>query len=236
MESSPKKGGAARLGVWLPTVALVALAVAGYIIYRQKVEIQEITPEQFQDAYSLCVSFRNQGKIDKAIRICELATKLDAKSEPAWATLGLVYTEKRMGAKAVGALQHALQINPNSANTYNNIGIAYKLAGNIEQAVASYQKAIAISPEHLKAHFNLGNALREQGRYEEAAAEYRIVVAKDPNDGDAFYNLARCDARTKTYAEVITSLNSAIQLNPNFAALAARSPDFENMKDNPEFK
>ncbi|MGH8103144.1 MAG: tetratricopeptide repeat protein [bacterium] len=236
MPDTPKGNWQTRLGVWLPTLAIVAAAFWAFIAYQRQQEINLISPEKFQDWYSLCVSFRNAGRTDKAVRACEQAARIDPNADIAWANLGLLYTDQKRYPKAIDAFQRALRIGGDRANMLNNLGIAYKLSGNLEQAIVTYQRVIAISPDFVKAHFNLGNAYREKQEWDKAAEEYRIVTEKAPTDGDALYNLARCDARTKYYAEAISALARAIQINPGYVTLAAKSNDFAGMRDNPDFQ
>lgn len=232
--SKPRQTG--RLGVWLPTLAIVAAIVGFYFAYQARQEVELISPEDYESWYSLGVGFQGRSECKKAVRAFEQATRLKPDSDTAWARLGLAYTDCRQYQKAVDAFNRALQTSPDNANTYNNLGIAYKGLKDYEKAVASYQRALAMSPDLLKAHFNLGNAYREKGDCEKAAGEYRTVLQKEAKDGDALYNLARCDSRLKNYAEAVNALSMAISVNPSYVTLAVKDPDFGNMKDNPEFK
>jgi tetratricopeptide (TPR) repeat protein len=75
----------------------------------------------------------------------------DASNADAWRALGVCYLEIREPARALTALERALQGDPEQADTHYILGNACGTLGQLERAAACYRRALQIDPEHAKA-------------------------------------------------------------------------------------
>jgi tetratricopeptide (TPR) repeat protein len=80
------------------------------------------------------------------------------------------------------------------------------------------------------------NPLYEAGEYAEAADQGRRLVEAYPQYTGLLYNLACCESRAGRTADAVEHLGRAIARSERFRSLAKRDPDFEPIRDEPEFK
>ena len=92
------------------------------------------------------------GNYAEAIPLFDLASKIDAKYEPSWLNLGLVYARQDNDTAALEAFMHVLD----EADAYNNLGYIDMINGKTNAANEYFQKAISSSPSyHILANENL---------------------------------------------------------------------------------
>ena len=80
------------------------------------------------------------------------------------------------------------------------------------------------------------NPLYEAGRYAEIADRGAELIAAHPEYPDLIYNLACCESLAGRKADAIEHLKLAIDGSPRFRSMAAGDSDFDQVRDEPEFK
>ncbi len=80
------------------------------------------------------------------------------------------------------------------------------------------------------------NPLYEAGRYAEIADRGAELIAAHPEYPDLIYNLACCESLAGRKADAIEHLKLAIDGSPRFRSMAADDSDFDQVRDEPEFK
>jgi tetratricopeptide (TPR) repeat protein len=80
------------------------------------------------------------------------------------------------------------------------------------------------------------NPLYEAGRYAEIADRGAELIAAHPEYPDLIYNLACCESLAGRKAGAIEHLRLAIDGSPRFRSMAADDSDFDQVRDEPEFK
>ncbi len=79
--------------------------------------------------------------------------------------------------------------------------------------------------------------LYELCRYQEEIASYTKALELQPSTPIFWYNIACCYALQRQVEEAITTLQQAIQLNPEkYRALAVNSPDFDLLRQDERFR
>ncbi len=78
--------------------------------------------------------------------------------------------------------------------------------------------------------------LAAQGRFDEAIAAQKEAIAIEPGEDQLIYGLARLYARAGDAAGAVATLEEAIAIDARWRGLAASQADFDNIRDNAEFR
>ncbi|MDE0357063.1 MAG: DUF1028 domain-containing protein [Gammaproteobacteria bacterium] len=78
--------------------------------------------------------------------------------------------------------------------------------------------------------------LAAQGRFDEAIAAQKEAIAIVPGEDQLIYGLARLYARAGDAAGAVATLEEAIAIDARWRGLAATQADFDNIRDNAEFR
>jgi len=140
-------------------------------------------------------------------------------------------------------LQQAINCNPNKARYYSFLATLYRNEFNntedkkyLELAKQNFEKAIQIDPEDINAYNNYANFLVETGDYDKAELYYKKAIEIFPNHGKPYYNLACLKSIQGDADTAIKYLKQALDKNPNFRYDAKNDPDFDSIRNTPQFK
>lgn len=100
--------------------------------------------------------------------------------------------------------------------------------------VAGGRRGEAFSPSKWEVG---ARALRhwDSGDFEAAVEELTQLHSDQPDDANVLYNLACAESRTGRRDEALGHLRRSVELDAAFAEIAASDPDFEAIRDDPEF-
>lgn len=104
------------------------------------------------------------------------------------------------------------------------------------QALEFYQAFLEREPGNREGLIGLARTYRRLGRFGDAIAAVEELLEREPKNSQALYNLAcyRClDGRHLN--NVFEPLSQAIASAERYRRYAASDPDFESIRDNPEF-
>jgi tetratricopeptide (TPR) repeat protein len=158
-----------------------------------------------------------------AIRILEIAVKLDGGEARLRRSLGAAY---RMGLRldeAVAEYQQTIKIDPDDKRAYYELANLYRAHGSYDDAVRLYQKQLEIEPKHSPSYKGMALAYLAQGDDEHALAA--LNQARDLRDAPeeitkdiylqtqmAFYYLAQSRLKQARQAA-----ESALLIEPRYA-------------------
>jgi tetratricopeptide (TPR) repeat protein len=71
--------------------------------------------------------------------------------------------------------------------------------------------------------------------YDKAAEVYEELLAESPGDAGLLYNLACAKSLLGRKDEALANLRQSIEANPEFKRYAVEDPDFDAIRDDPEF-
>jgi len=74
-----------------------------------------------------------------------------------------------------------------------------------------------------------------KGDYEQAAEQYEQLLADAPENAVFLYNLACAQSHLGRKREALDHLREAIEKRPELCAGAVKDPDFDGVRDDPEF-
>lgn len=146
----------------------------------------------------------------EAIRLLDLATKLDKKNTSAdiKMALGDAYFIKNDGGTAVSRYEDALMISPNLAEANYKIGRLYLRGKNYKLAQEFFNKAIEADPEFALTYRSLADAFAGSRAYKRAAENMEKYVLKSGTtspeyltDVAKFYFLANDYLKATSYLD-----------------------------------
>lgn len=139
------------------------------------------------------------------------------------------------------ALEHPNLTNDGKANIYSFIGRTWLDMKDYKQGLIFSNKAIKIKYTSWSAYNQKAMCLRRLQRLDKAIETLENVIRIDESYSYAHYNLAcyYCQylPQDKTYRQkVLNRLAKSIELRPDFKDTAKKDPDFDNIKNDPEFQ
>ena len=101
-------------------------------------------------------------------------------------------------------------------------GIAEFYEGRFTNAISYFNKAIELNKEFSVSYFFRGASYHSIEEYDEAMLDYTKAISLDPKMTDAYYNrakviLSRKDIQNPDLQKAIEDLNTALELDENFA-------------------
>lgn len=119
---------------------------------------------------------RQQGKLDRAQRICESLLREHPDYMVALHTLGLVYADKKNYEQALNCLVRAAMLNPRSWSTLTALSEVYLELDANEMAAQTLEQARAIKPRDPNVLVTLGEIYRKEREYELAKDAFRQAM------------------------------------------------------------
>jgi tetratricopeptide (TPR) repeat protein len=165
---------------------------------------------------NLCISLRQQNKLDAAVAECRRAIRIAPHFSDAHANLGFTLDLQNKLDDAVGEYQRAIELNPKDESSRNNLGLILSLRGNLDGAIKEFRRAVAINPESALIHYNLGRALWKTGKTDDAIAEYRQVIKLDLENAMVHNDIGLALDQQGQLEEAIAEYRRAIEVDPNY--------------------
>lgn len=120
---------------------------------------------------------------------------------------------------AVTEYRKAIALNPNAPDLHFHLGRAILLQSHspeaLQQASAEFKSELKVSPEDSASEFQLGQLAQAQGKTADAKAHFERAVSLSPRFVQAWIALGKIDLQNKHYAEAISVLTRATQVQPN---------------------
>jgi tetratricopeptide (TPR) repeat protein len=169
--------------------------------------------------YKEGLAYKQEGKIDQAIKSLEQAVANNPKHGMAWASLGSLYKQKKDLAKSIDAYEHATQVITKDAVIWMNLGTAYANSdpARLDDAERALTTACHLAPKDPEVRAKLGTVKSKKGDYAGAIAELEIAVKLKADESDWWNNLGVAYRKAKRDDDAIKAYEKAIALNPNDA-------------------
>lgn len=123
-----------------------------------------------------------------------------------------------------------------SSWAFYNWGVALSQLNKHNEAIVKYQMAMKLKPNSAEVYVSWGLSLAALKKYELAAEKFKKAVEINPKFDEAYYNLAKVQASLGQKNEAIINLKKAIDLDKMWKQEAKTDPDFDNIRNDPEFK
>ncbi|MFG6668534.1 type IV pilus biogenesis/stability protein PilW [Halomonas sp. HNIBRBA4712] len=112
----------------------------------------------------------------------------------AYSQLGVAYLERGNLARALNALDRAIEIDPRHAEALQGMALVYQQQGENQLAQRYFQQAVSAEPNFTRARNNYAAFLYQQARFSEACEQLEIASqdAQYANRAQLFTNLGQC--------------------------------------------
>ncbi len=176
-------------------------------------EAKRLAPEEASVRNNLGNTLCDKGSFDAAV----LEFRELYREHPEWqqghTCLARAYMAKKDYGSAIEELQIAVRQNPSGSAEHRALGEALLLGNKPEEAVRELRLAVALNPDSDSAHQALGTALFQLQQPAAAEKEFREALRLNPS-ADHHYSLAACLMSLDRYAEALSELDAAAQLDP----------------------
>jgi len=207
---------------------------------------RDLSPEERGDLFMVRKMYRD------AIKAYDLGPQKDPvlwnKTGVAWHQLGQLDFAKN-------CYERALKLRPKYAEARNNLGVVFYAAKSYRRAIDAYKKALQIMPQLATFHKNLGTAYFARKQDKESLQEYQEAIRLDPNifeargSGGAVLEESNVENRARYHYEIakmyaqagradlaIQYLKKALEEGFHDRKKLEQDPEFQTMRDLPEFK
>lgn len=114
-------------------------------------------------------------------------------------------------------------------------GQAFRLSGRYEQAIRCLDETLAMNSDNVPAYLALGWCHKRTGHLELAIEALESALERDGEGSIIHYNLACYWSLSNQPHLAAFHLTAALDLNPEFRELIANEPDFDPIRNHPEF-
>lgn len=168
----------------------------------------------------LADALAREGKL-KAAEQQTLVAKQLAPLDPAVdLTLAQVYVAEKRPADAQKQFEAALQINPHSAVAMAQFADFLTRHNEQSQAFARVQQYVSANPGDANGYLILGSLDLQSKNYTASQTELHLAIQLDPKNIQAYVRLGRALEAEHQIDAAVSSYQKALDLQPNFPALA----------------
>jgi tetratricopeptide (TPR) repeat protein len=172
--------------------------------------------------------YRQQGKIDLAMRELQAAASADPTLSIVHETMGDIHRHAGDYQRAVQSYKTACEVNPYSYRPHYNLGVVYQhladaagsaaqTADYLRQAVEVYLRAITLDPKDYDSHLNISACYYRLGKFPLAEHHCRQAIALRPGSSDARANLGTILDTRGDLPAAIRAYKASLELDPNQA-------------------
>ena len=166
--------------------------------------------------YAEGVEHFKKGSWEPAIECFKKATEADKDFYRGWAYLGMAFAGAGKIDEAIEAYRECIDIAPTYHKALNNVGELYLRKGLLDYASMVFKMATEAAPENTHYFYNLGITYSEIGMRKQAEEALAAGWQLDPCDFECASELAQVQFTLKKYAAAAQTLESFLELNPDF--------------------
>lgn len=170
------------------------------------------------------------------IRCYTNAVQIEPDAAGAYNNRCLAYSKMEDYPAALADINRAIELRPDYTDAYFNRGSTYYRMGDHPAALADFNRAIELQPDHADSYFNRGNAYSNLENYKAALADFNRALELRPDYADTVYNIACAHALLQQVESACIWLHRAIQLDQKCLEDGRTDPDFDLIRDTPEFQ
>jgi Flp pilus assembly protein TadD len=181
-------------------------------------------PDDFNANYNLGDSLLSKGDAAGAIPYFQAACKANPVSVVAATELGVALSSAGKLDEAVDQFKHALVLDETYTDARFDLASVHAARTDWDNAVTEFQRVLQQRPDDARTRQHLGDALylwaddlAKNGKSEQALARYRGALEFRPPTAEQHTKMALMLARLKRFDDAQTELQTALQLDPNFA-------------------
>jgi tetratricopeptide (TPR) repeat protein len=190
-------------------------------MYREAIETFQSDPHKSAAVYNkIGIAYHQMQQLVSARKNYEQAVKMKRDYAEALNNIGTVYYAQKSYRRAIGYYQRALKLSQ-SASIYSNLGTAYFARKQYEAATEAYQEAFNRDPDVFEHKSNFGTLLQDRNVEERAKFHYY---------------LAKMYAKSGRNELALQYVRKALEEGFKERNKLAEDPEFQALRDTPEFK
>jgi tetratricopeptide (TPR) repeat protein len=191
-------------------------------MYREAIDVfREDKSKNAVISNKIGIAYHQMQQLDSARKYYEQSVRFKPDYAEAINNLGTVYYARKSFGKSIRYYQKALKYAPNSASIYSNLGTAYFARKKYKEAMETYQTALKLDPNVFESHGGYGILLEERSVEERAKFHF---------------HLAKLYAQASRNDLALQYLRKALEEGFKDKKKIEEDPDFQAMRDLPEFK
>jgi tetratricopeptide (TPR) repeat protein len=192
----------------------------------------EADPEQLPQLGNF---YRYLGRAEEAIGVLKNVADVNQSDPFRWNELGNVYRDSGLLDKAIECYQRAIKLMPIifSEVSRDNLANVYVELKDYEKAIEIYSQMISANPKSF-AYVSLAICYLKLDQ-KKKAEEY-LEIARSLLDETPIYIRARVEALSNNIEEALINLESALRSKIISKAWVRRDPNFDFIRDDPQFK
>lgn len=167
--------------------------------------------------FAMVASYREAGKWEEAVTICEELVERHPQSNTYLQYLGDLYANLDRLDDSEACFRSALNVAPTDLTGLNNMGVVLGKQKKFDDALVYFRKALDIDPGHVDSLFNMGNAYSNMSNTEQAIDCFSRAVLFDPKRRDAHTNLGSEYRRLGETHKAYDCFDAATKIDPDFA-------------------
>jgi tetratricopeptide (TPR) repeat protein len=141
----------------------------------------------------------------------------------------------RLAKRAIAALDQLDHTEFSHGRAHYLRGQAFRLMEKHHQSIDALLKAAAVDPMNVHIHLSLAWCYKRVGRVDLAIQTLEDALEIDPDRGIVHYNLACYWSLANNVGLTLAHLARAFEMNGMYRQLVADEPDFEPVRNHPEF-
>lgn len=188
-----------------------------------------IDPGMPEAHYNLGMCYKEQGRLDEAVKEFKSAVQCDPQYSEALAGLGITKLMQNSPAEAAEEFKKAIQANSGNSTAHYGLGKAYLKMGMVDQAIKELNTALYQFPNSAPTRLAMGEAYQTQGNTVAAIKEYQESIRIKPENPEAYLHIADIREERGDLELSISELRSGLELMPNNPDLHLRIAD-ESLK------
>src|SRR5919112_1579039 len=200
----------------------------------------EINPEFSWAFYNKAQALSTLQRYEEAIPYYDKAIEINPQNADAYYNKAQALSALQRYEEAIPYYDKAIEIESENVDAlYKKAWILVNYFPNrVHEASEIIKKAIGLDPTNNDIMHTYGNALDKLKTYEEAILVYEHIIKQKPTFPTVWYDCARSKIKLdiKNMQSCISDLQKAIELDPIYKEKAKYEIDFEEIKNNPDFR
>ena len=159
--------------------------------------------------------FKEEGKYDRLVDVCERAAAAHPEDVELLCTLGNAYLTAAQAEKAVEVFEKVIRMDPDSSMYFTSLGDALIAAGDFDGADKAYDMAIAIDSSEASSFYNrIREVYFKIGQYERSEDACKKSLSSRPDNPFYHCNLGDVLVKQGKIEDANTAYENAVRLAP----------------------
>ncbi len=172
------------------------------------------------------------GQNDEAIKLLELAVKLNPKEKDLWISLAEAQVRSNRNYEALSSLNEAIKLKPKDQSIYFRQGSVYIELNDPKKAKVSIIKGLSLNKNNEKGYFQLGNAEILLNNYKLALIAFKKSSQINSNFWQSINNEGLVLYELNNSKEAISKFKSALKISNNAEPMLALAVALYSSKKN----